>query len=123
MAALVASNKSGAALSLREAPDWLPRRWAIKALADLLLELDTDGVGLLQEDGITPQQVSQGGELVRPPLAEAPQGQLRLLLGPLDWGSPWKHNGQGRGSTPKFPKRLVLLFSVLMLKLDTIMYQ
>ena len=62
---------------------------------DLLLELHADGVGLLQEDGVAPQQVPQGGELVRPPLAEAPHGQLHLLRRPLDWGLPWKHQQRG----------------------------
>ena len=73
---------------------------------DLLLELHADGVGLLQEDGVAPQQVPQGGELVRPPLAEAPHGQLHLLRRPLDWGLPWKHNvnakaNDGRSETSR----------------------
>lgn len=56
-------------------------------MSDLLLEFHTDGVGLLQEDGVAPQQVPEGGELVAPPLAEAPHSQLSLPLRPLHWES------------------------------------
>lgn len=52
----------------------------------LLLELHTDGVGLLEEDGIAPEQVPQRRELVPLPLAEGPQSQLALALCPLDCG-------------------------------------
>lgn len=48
----------------------------------LLLELHTDGVGLLEVHSIAPQLVSQGGELVVAPLPEGPLGQLKLMLGP-----------------------------------------
>ena len=47
----------------------------------LLLELHADGVGLLQVHGVPPQLVTQGGELVVPPLPEAPLGQVKLMLG------------------------------------------
>ena len=50
--------------------------------ADLLLELHTDGVGFLEEDGVAPEQVPQGGELIETPLTERPQGQLCLSRGP-----------------------------------------
>ena len=52
--------------------------------AHLFLELHADGVGLLEEDGIAPQQVPQRCELVPLPLPEGPQCQLALSLGPLD---------------------------------------
>lgn len=55
-------------------------------MADLLLELHTDGVGLLQEDGVPPQQVPQRRELVTAPLPEAPHSQLSLPLRPLHCG-------------------------------------
>lgn len=49
---------------------------------DSLLQLDGDGVGLLHEDGVAPQVVAQGCELVTPPLGEAPGRQLVLAVGP-----------------------------------------
>lgn len=53
-------------------------------LAHLLLELHADGVGLLEEYGVAPQQVPQRCELVPLPLSEGPQCQLAFPLGPLD---------------------------------------
>ena len=50
---------------------------------DALLELDRDGVGLLQEDGVAPEVVAQRGELVLPPLGEAEHRQLVLALRPV----------------------------------------
>lgn len=50
----------------------------------LLFEFYTDGIGFFKKDGISPQQVTQRGELVAPPLPEAPHSQLSLLLRPLN---------------------------------------
>lgn len=52
----------------------------------LLFEFHADGVGLLEEDGVPPEQVAERGELVAPPLAEAPHGQFSFPLRPLDCG-------------------------------------
>lgn len=52
----------------------------------LFLELHTNGVGLLQEDGVPPKQVTQRCELVVLPLAEAPHCQVSFPLSPLDCG-------------------------------------
>lgn len=48
----------------------------------LFLELNTDGVGFLQEDGVAPQLIPEGGELVKAPLSERPQSQLGLTHSP-----------------------------------------
>ena len=55
--------------------------------ADLFLELHTDGVGFLEEDGVPPEQVPQGGELIETPLTERPQSQLGLSRGPGNCGT------------------------------------
>lgn len=65
--------------------------------AHLLLEFHADGIGLLEEDGIAPQQVPQGRELVPPPLPEGPQRQLTLPLCPLDCGDTCKRSSQTQG--------------------------
>lgn len=52
----------------------------------LLLELHTNGIGLFQEDGIPPKQVTQRCKLVALPFAEAPHGQFSFSLSPLDCG-------------------------------------
>ena len=65
--------------------------------AHLLLEFHADGIGLLEEDGIAPQQVPQGRELVPPPLPEGPQRQLTLPLCPLDCGDTCKRSPQTQG--------------------------
>lgn len=59
----------------------------------LLLQLYTDGVGLLEEDGIAPKQVPQRCELVPLPLTEGPQRQLALPLCPLDCGGRLRVTG------------------------------
>lgn len=51
----------------------------------LLLQLHTDGVGLLQVHSIAPEQISEGRELVTLPLPEGPLGQLELVLSPRDF--------------------------------------
>lgn len=48
----------------------------------LFLEFHTDCVGFLQEDGVAPQLIPEGGELVEAPLSERPQGQLGLSYSP-----------------------------------------
>ena len=64
---------------------------------DSLLQLDRDGVGLLQEDGVAPKVVAQGCELVTPPLGEAPRRQLVLAVRPaaldVENGVDWKEMG------------------------------
>jgi len=52
----------------------------------LLLQLHTNGVGFLEEDGVAPEQVTEGGELVPFPLPKGPEGQLELPLRPLHCG-------------------------------------
>ena len=77
------------------APTWLHgrgmawrgrgRAWRGRSMvgpAHLFLELHADGVGLLEEDGIAPQQVPQRCELVPLPLPEGPLGQLKFMLCP-----------------------------------------
>ena len=53
---------------------------------DPLLELDRDGVGLLEEDGVAPEVVPERGELVLPPLGEAVRRKLVLALRPVALG-------------------------------------
>lgn len=47
-----------------------------------LLQLHTNGIGLLQVDSVSPQLVTEGGELMVPPLPEGPLSQLKLMLSP-----------------------------------------
>ena len=68
--------------------------------AHLLLELHADGVGLLEEDGVAPQQVPQRRELVPLPLPEGPQCQLALPLCPLDCAERRARSMRGGGSGP-----------------------
>lgn len=49
----------------------------------LLFQLHADGIGLLEEDGVAPEQVTEGGELVPLPLPEGPEGELEFPLCPL----------------------------------------
>lgn len=58
----------------------------------LLLKLHTDGVGFLEEDGVAPQQVPEGGELVETPLTERPGCKLHLTLCPRNYGKNLKHS-------------------------------
>lgn len=55
----------------------------------LLLEFHTDSVGLLEEDGVAPEQIPEWGELVETPLSERPQRQLSLTLRPRHWRGKW----------------------------------
>lgn len=71
----------------------------------LLLQLHADSIGFLEEDGIAPEQVAEGGELVPLPLPKGPEGQLELPLCPLHCGdmegqSPhrWEGGHQCRGA-------------------------
>lgn len=52
----------------------------------LLLQLHTDGIGFLEKDGIAPEQVTEGSELVPFPLPKGPESQLELPLCPLHCG-------------------------------------
>lgn len=52
----------------------------------LLLQLHADGIGFLEEDGIAPEQVTEGGELVPLPLPKGPEGELEFPLCPLHCG-------------------------------------
>lgn len=56
-----------------------------------LLQLNTNGVGLFQVDGVSPQLVTEGGELMEAPLPEGPLGQLKLVLGPRHCGYTRTH--------------------------------
>lgn len=49
----------------------------------LLLELNGYSVGLLEEDSITPEIISEGGKLMELPLAESPGGKGCLPFGPV----------------------------------------
>lgn len=87
---------------------WAWRAWAgngrnggMARLAHLLLELHADGVGLLEEDGVAPQQVPQRRELVPLPLPEGPQRQLALPLRPLDCAERRAQSMRGGGSGPQ----------------------
>lgn len=53
-----------------------------KCFLHLFLELHTDGIGFFEVHSIAPQLVSEGGELVVPPLPESPLGQIILMLSP-----------------------------------------
>lgn len=48
----------------------------------LFLQLYANGISLLEENGISPEQVSERGELVESPLTESPEGQFSLSLCP-----------------------------------------
>ena len=60
----------------------------------LLLELNADGVGLLEEDGVPPEQVAERGELVEAPLPEGPQSELRLAGGPRHYKGKTVHSAR-----------------------------
>lgn len=47
-----------------------------------LFQLNTDGIGLLKVDSVSPQLVTERGELMVPPLPEGPLSQLELMLSP-----------------------------------------
>lgn len=79
-AALEPSNGNGVNQSARESSVKRSNQ------TDLFLEFHADGIGLFKEDGISPQLVTERGELVAPPLTEAPHGQLPLRLCPLCCG-------------------------------------
>lgn len=51
--------------------------------AYLLFKLHGNGVGFLKEDGVTPQVIPQGRELVMLPLSPCMSCQFELLLGPV----------------------------------------
>lgn len=51
----------------------------------LFLEFHTDCVGFLQEDGVAPQLIPEGGELVETPLSKCPQSQFGLSHSPRHW--------------------------------------
>ena len=60
----------------------------------LLLELHADGIGLLEEDGVPPEQVTERGELVESPLPEGPQGELCLARGPRHYKGKTVHSAR-----------------------------
>lgn len=58
-------------------------RWKYIRDNHLFLELHGYGVGLLEEDGVTPEVISKTSELMVLPLAECPAGQLEFALTPV----------------------------------------
>lgn len=51
-------------------------------LTYFLLQLHTNGIGLFQVDSVSPELVTEGGELMVPPLPEGPLSQLKLMRSP-----------------------------------------
>jgi hypothetical protein len=49
----------------------------------LLLEFDRDRISLLEENGISPEVISQRSELMELPLPESPRRQLVLSVAPV----------------------------------------
>lgn len=102
---MLVASAMGAAASQRGAPG-----------THLLLQLHTDGIGFLEEDGIAPEQVTEGGELVPLPLPKGPEGQLKLPLRPLHcgdtegqsphhWEGAYRHRGAQGTHSPLFCRK------------------
>lgn len=62
----------------------------LTVLSYLFLQLHTDSISLLEEDGVAPKQVPERGELVETPFSERPQSQLSLPLRPRHWRAQHK---------------------------------
>ena len=60
----------------------------------LLLELHADCIGLLEEDGVSPEQVAERGELVEAPLPEGPQSELSLARSPRHYKGKTVHSAR-----------------------------
>lgn len=56
-------------------------------MSNLFLQLHTDSIGLLEEDGVAPEKIPERRELVETPLSERPQSQLGLMLRPRHSGA------------------------------------